>query len=78
MLAVINSMTVKEKRYPQLIKGSRKRRIANGSGTSIQDVSKLLKQYNQMQKMMRKFKGKGMMKMMQKLGGKLPGGGLPF
>ncbi len=79
MLAVINSMTVKEKRYPQLIKGSRKRRIANGSGTNIQDVSKLLKQYNQMQKMMRKFKGKGMMKMMQKLGGKLPGGGgMPF
>ncbi len=77
MLAVINSMTIKEKRYPQLIKGSRKRRIANGSGTTIQDVSKLLKQYGQMQKMMRKFKGKGMMKMMQKLGGKIPGG-LPF
>ncbi len=77
MLAVINSMTIKEKRYPQLIKGSRKRRIANGSGTTIQDVSKLLKQYNQMQKMMRKFKGKGMMKMMQKLGGKMPGG-MPF
>ncbi len=77
MLAVISSMTSKEKRYPQLIKGSRKRRIANGSGTSIQDVSKLLKQYNQMQKMMRKFKGKGMMKMMQKLGGKMPGG-MPF
>ncbi|VAW45694.1 Signal recognition particle protein Ffh [hydrothermal vent metagenome] len=77
MLAVISSMTVKEKRYPQLIKGSRKRRIANGSGTHIQDVSKLLKQYNQMQKMMRKFKGKGMMKMMQKLGGKIPGG-MPF
>lgn len=77
MLAVINSMTLKEKRYPQLIKGSRKRRIANGSGTTIQDVSKLLKQYNQMQKMMRKMKGKGMMKMMQKLGGKMPGG-MPF
>ncbi len=77
MLAVISSMTIKEKRYPQLIKGSRKRRIANGSGTTIQDVSKLLKQYSQMQKMMRKFKGKGMMKMMQKLGGKMPGG-MPF
>jgi len=70
-------MTVKEKRYPQLIKGSRKRRIANGSGTTIQDVSKLLKQYSQMQKMMRKMKGKGMMKMMQKLSGKMPGG-MPF
>lgn len=77
MLAVINSMTIKEKKYPQLIKGSRKRRIANGSGTTIQDVSKLLKQYSQMQKMMRKMKGKGMMKMMQKLGGKMPGG-MPF
>ncbi len=77
MLAVMNSMTLKEKLYPQLIKGSRKRRIANGSGTQIQDVSKLLKQYTQMQKMMRKFKGQGMMKMMQKLGGKMPGG-LPF
>ena len=77
MLAVINSMTIKEKRYPQLIKGSRKRRIANGSGTTIQDVSKVLKQFNQMQKMMRKFKGNGMMKMMQKLGGKFPGG-MPF
>lgn len=74
MLAVINSMTIKEKRYPQLIKGSRKRRIANGSGTSIQEVSKVLKQFSQMQKMMRKLKGKGMLKMMQKLGGKLPGG----
>ncbi len=76
-IAVINSMTIKERRYPQLIKGSRKRRIANGSGTSIQDVSKLLKEFTQMQKMMRKLKGKGMMKMMQKLGGKMPGG-MPF
>lgn len=76
-LAVINSMTIKEKRYPQLIKGSRKRRIAMGSGTTIQDVSKVLKEFTQMQKMMRKMKGKGMMKMMQKLGGKLPGG-MPF
>ncbi len=77
-LSVINSMTMKEKRYPQLIKGSRKRRIANGSGTNIQDVSKVLKEFSQMQKMMRKFKGKGMMKMMQKLGGKMPPGGMPF
>ena len=69
---------MKEKRYPQLIKGSRKRRIANGSGTNIQDVSKVLKEFTQMQKMMRKFKGKGMMKMMQKLGGKMPPGGMPF
>ncbi|MCB1581906.1 MAG: signal recognition particle protein [Marinicella sp.] len=79
-IAIVNSMTIKERRYPQLIKGSRKRRIANGSGTSIQDVSKVLKEFSQMQKMMRKLKGKGMMKMMQKLGGKLPGGpgGMPF
>jgi len=76
-IAVISSMTIKERRYPQLIKGSRKRRIAKGSGTTIQDVSKLLKEFTQMQKMMRKLKGKGMMKMMQKLGGKMPGG-MPF
>ncbi len=77
MIAIICSMTHKEKNYPQLIKGSRKRRIANGSGTSIQEVSKLLKQFTQMQKMMRKFKGGGLMKMMQKLQGKMPGG-MPF
>ncbi|HHL31790.1 MAG TPA: signal recognition particle protein, partial [Oceanospirillales bacterium] len=78
MIAIINSMTKKERKFPQLIKGSRKRRIAMGSGNEIQDVTRMLKQFNQMQKMMKKFSGKGMMKMMKRLGGKLPSGGMPF
>lgn len=81
--AIINSMTQKERKFPAVIKGSRKRRIANGSGTSVQDVNKLLKQFTQMQKMMKKMKGGGMKNMMRGLAGKMPpgmggmGGGLP-
>ncbi len=72
-IAIINSMTLKERRIPKLIIGSRKRRIALGSGTEIQDVNRLLKQFNQMQKMMKKFtKPGGMKKMMRGLGG-VPG-----
>jgi len=81
MEAMINSMTPKERRRPELIKGSRKKRIAAGSGTQIQDVNRLLKQFSQMQKMMKKMGQKGgMSKMMRGLGGKLPmgGGGMPF
>ena len=80
MVAIINSMTPKERRYPDLIKGSRKRRIALGSGTQIQDVNRLLKQHKQMQKMMKKVGNKGAMaKLMKRLpGGGLPGGGMPF
>ena len=75
MEAIINSMTRKERQRPILIKGSRKRRIANGSGTRIQDVNKLLKQFTQMQKMMKKMSRKGgMQKMMRGLQG-LPGMG---
>lgn len=74
MIAIINSMTKKERKFPQLIKGSRKRRIATGSGNEIQDVTRMLKQFNQMQKMMKKFSGKGMMKMLGRLSGKTPGG----
>lgn len=74
MISIINSMTKKERKFPQLIKGSRKRRIAQGSGNEIQDVTRMMKQYNQMQKMMKKFSGKGMMKMMNRLAGKMPGG----
>ncbi len=83
-IAIINSMTPQERRFPNVIKGSRKRRIANGSGTRVQDVNKLLKQFTQMQKMMKKMKGGGMAKMMRGLKGRLgpggmpPGGGLPF
>jgi signal recognition particle subunit SRP54 len=58
MEAIINSMTPKERERPDIIKGSRKKRIAAGSGTQVQDVNKLLKQFTQMQKMMKKMKGK--------------------
>ncbi|WP_199609165.1 signal recognition particle protein [Flocculibacter collagenilyticus] len=74
MEAIINSMTVKERERPDLIKGSRKRRIAAGSGTQIQDVNKLLKQFTQMQKMMKKMSGGGMAKMMKRMKGAMPGG----
>ena len=57
--AVINSMTPHERRQPQVIRGSRKRRIAAGSGTTIQDVNRVLKQAEQMQKMMRRMRRKG-------------------
>lgn len=73
MEAIINSMTRKERRFPAIIKGSQKKRIAMGSGTSIQDINRLLKQFLQMQKMMKKLKGGGMMKMLQRLKGVLPG-----
>lgn len=77
--AIIKSMTARERRFPDLINGSRKRRIALGSGTQIQDVNKLLKQFEQMQKMMKKFAKGGMHKMMSKMKHMLPpGGGLPF
>ncbi len=79
MEAIINSMTVKEKKLPEMIKGSRKRRIAAGSGTDIQDVNRMLKQFKQMQKMMKKMKGKGgMMKMMRGMKGMMPGGMPPM
>ncbi len=80
LIAIINSMTPQERRFPAVIKGSRKRRIANGSGTQVQDVNKLLKQFAQMQKMMKKMKGGGLKKMMRSLGGRMPpgAGGMPF
>lgn len=69
-IAIINSMTPKEKRVPKIIVGSRKKRIAVGSGTQIQDVNRLLKQFEQMQKMMKKFtKPGGMQKLMRGMGG---------
>ena len=80
MVAVINSMTQQERRFPELIKGSRKRRIANGCGLQIQDVNRLLKQHKQMSKMMKKFSGGGLKKMMRGMKGQLPpgmGGGFP-
>jgi len=59
MQAIILSMTKKERLFPDIIQGSRKRRIAGGSGTQIQDVNRLLKQFNQMQKMMKRFSKPG-------------------
>ena len=79
MEAMIDSMTPKERRNPDLISGSRKRRITLGSGTAVQDLNRLLKQHKQMQKMMKKMKGGGMQRMMRGLGGMTggPGGGPP-
>ena len=78
MESLINSMTVKERRNPDVINGSRKKRISAGAGLQIQDLNRLLKQHKQMQKMMKKFSSKGgMQKMMRGLGGMMPGGGLP-
>ena len=75
-IAIINSMTIKEKSSPDLIKASRKIRIANGSGTKVQDVNKLLKQFLQSQKMMKKMKSMGggglPNDFMKKITGKLP------
>jgi len=73
--AIINSMTPQERRHPGIIKGSRKRRIAGGSGTQVQDVNRLLKQFGQMQKMMKRMRRKGgLAKLMRGMGG-MPGGG---
>ncbi|MDX1571760.1 MAG: signal recognition particle protein [Xanthomonadales bacterium] len=79
MAAIIDSMTIQERRFPDLMnRGSRKRRVANGSGTQIQDINRLLKQYNQMQRMMKKVAKGGMKNLMKKMKGKMPpGGGMP-
>lgn len=78
MECIINSMTPKERKNPDVLNGSRKRRITLGSGTSIQDLNRLLKQHKQMGKMMRKMKGKGMQNMMRGMGGMMPPGeGMP-
>ena len=79
MEAIISSMTMHERRYPAVIKGSRKRRIASGSGTRVQDVNRLLKQFAQMQKMMKRVRKKGgMARMLQGMrrgmGGMMPPG----
>ncbi len=72
--AIINSMTPHERTHPALLKGSRKKRIAAGSGMQVQDVNKLLKQFEQMQKMMKKMSKGGMKNMMRGMAGKLPPG----
>jgi signal recognition particle subunit SRP54 len=68
-------MTPGERRYPKSIDGSRKRRIATGSGTQVSEVNRLLKNFLQMQKMMKGMAGKGGMgRMLRALGGRLPPG----
>jgi len=74
MEGIICSMTPLERRKPELIKASRKRRIATGAGVQVQDVNRMLNQFEQMQGMMKKMKGGGLMKMMKRMGG---GGAFP-
>ena len=69
MEGIICSMTPQERRKPDLLKATRKRRIAAGAGVQVQDVNRLLKQYEQMRDMMKKMKGGGLMKMMKRMGG---------
>ena len=66
-----------ERRKPDLLKATRKRRIAAGAGVQIQDVNRLLNQFDQMQGMMKKMKGGGLMKMMKRMGGMKGLGGMP-
>jgi signal recognition particle subunit SRP54 len=78
MEAIINSMTPQERRFPAVIKGSRRRRIALGSGTQVQDVNRLLKQFTQMQKMMKRVSKKGGIAAMARgMKGQMPPG-MPF
>jgi signal recognition particle subunit SRP54 len=78
MVAIINSMTPKERTHIKLIKGSRKNRIARGSGTKPQDINKLIKQFEKMQKQMKKMSGGKMQKMMAKMAGmQSEEGGMP-
>lgn len=79
MEAIIDSMTPAERSNPEILNGSRKKRITQGSGTQIQDLNRLMKQHKQMQKMMKKVSKKGgMANMMRGLGGMMPpGGGFP-
>jgi signal recognition particle subunit SRP54 len=69
MEGIIHSMTPLERSKPELIKASRKRRIAAGAGVQVQDVNRMLNQFEQMRDMMKKMKGGGLMKMMKRLGG---------
>ena len=78
-IALINSMTQKERVFPNLINGSRRKRIAAGAGLQVQDVNKLMKQFKQAQKMMKKMSKGGMAKMMRGLKGQMgQGQGFPF
>ncbi len=73
-IAIICSMTPKERRFPDLLKASRKRRIAAGAGLQVQDVNRLLRQHEDMQRVMKQFSKGGMAKMMRSLKGRMPPG----
>jgi signal recognition particle subunit SRP54 len=71
-VAIIDSMTPRERRRPNIIDGSRKRRIAAGAGVQVQDVNRLLKQFLQMQKTMKQFSKGGFARMLRGMGGRFP------
>lgn len=73
-IAIINSMTPHERKFPAVIKGSRKRRIAMGSGVQVQDINRLMKQHLQMSKMMKKMSKGGMKNMLRGMKGQMPPG----
>lgn len=73
-IAMINSMTPRERHHPGIINGSRRRRIATGSGVAVQEVNRLLRQHGQAQKLMKKFKRGGLNKALGMLGGRMPPG----
>jgi signal recognition particle subunit SRP54 len=75
--AIIRSMTKHERRKPEILNGSRRQRIANGAGVKIVEVNQLLKQFQEMQKMMKMFKGGGAKKMMRQMEAMRGRGGLP-
>jgi signal recognition particle subunit SRP54 len=77
MEGIINSMTPLERRKPELLKAKRKFRVAKGAGVQVQDVNRMLNQYEQMRDMMKKMKGGGLMKMMKKMGAMKGMGGMP-
>ena len=78
MKAIIQSMTLKERRNPDIINPSRKRRIASGCGMQVEDVNRLLNQYRQMQKMMKQLNSKNSRRMMKRMGGRGGFGGFPM
>jgi signal recognition particle subunit SRP54 len=73
-IAIINSMTRKERRNPGIIDGSSRRRIAAGSGTQVQDVNRLLKQFMEMQRVMKSMKGGRLQRMLSAFKGQMPPG----
>ena len=75
--AIIQSMTIRERRNPALLNGSRRMRIANGAGVKVVDVNQLLKQFQQMQKVMKMMKGGGARKMMRQMEAMRGRGGMP-